>query len=130
MRPPLWAIADLPKVQALLERVIAIDPAHARGNAQVMLGVLESLRPEALGGRPEKGRGHFESAIAQSGGRNLYAKALMAEYYARLVFDQALHDRLLVEVLQADPHAPGYTLTNVLAQERARALQESGKDYF
>jgi hypothetical protein len=124
------AIADLPKVQALLERVIAIDPAHARGNAQVTLGVLESLRPEALGGRPEKGRAHFEAAIAQSGGRNLYAKALMAEYYARLVFDQELHDRLLVEVLQADPHAPGYTLTNVLAQERAAALQESGKDYF
>lgn len=124
------AIADLPKVQALLERVVAIDPAHARGMAQVYLGVLDSLRPEAVGGRPEKGRAHFETAIAQSGGRNLYAKTLMAEYYARLVFDQELHDRLLVEVLQADPHAPGYTLSNVLAQQRARALQESGKDYF
>jgi hypothetical protein len=124
------AIAELPKVQALLERVVAIDAGHARGMAQVYLGVLNSLRPEAVGGRPEQGRAHFERAIALSEGRNLYAKTLFAEYYARLVFDQELHDRLLVEVLAADPHAAGYTLTNVLAQERARTLQESGKDYF
>lgn len=124
------ALVDLPKVQALLDRVVAIDPGHARGMARVYLGVLASLRPEAVGGRPEQGRAHFEAAIAQSGGRNLYAKTLFAEFYARLVFDQALHDRLLAEVLAADPHADGYTLTNVLAQERARALQESGKDYF
>lgn len=124
------AIADLPKVQALLDRVVAIDPGHARGMAQVYLGVLNSLRPEAVGGRPALGRAHFERAIALSDGRNLYAKTLFAEYYARLVFDQELHDRLLADVLAADPHAAGYTLTNVLAQERARALQESGKDYF
>ena len=124
------AIAELPKVQALLERVVAIDPGHARGMAQVYLGVLNSLRPEAVGGRPEQGRAYFERAIELSSGRNLYAKTLFAEHYARLVFDQELHDRLLVEVLAADPQAPGYTLTNVLAQERAKALQESGKDYF
>lgn len=124
------AIADLPKIEALLAHVVAIDPAHARGMPRVYLGVLNSLRPEALGGKPEVGRGHFEAAIAMSGGRNLYAKTLMAEYYARLVFDQDLHDRLLAEVLAADPAEPGFTLTNVLAQERATALVASGKDYF
>jgi len=40
------------------------------------------------------------------------------------------HDRLLNEVLSADPIAPGFTLMNVLAQERAKKLLESGKDYF
>ncbi len=124
------AIADLPKVQALLERVVAIDPAHDRGMARVYLGVLDSLRPESVGGQPERGRAHFEAAIALSGGRNLYAKTLMAETYARLVFDQALHDRLLAEVLDADPREPGFTLMNVLAQDRAKALVESGRDYF
>ena len=124
------AIADLPKIEALLARVVATDPGHARGMPRVYLGVLNSLRPEALGGKPELGRSHFEAAIAMSDGRNLYAKTLMAEYYARLLFDQALHDRLLSEVLAADPAEPGFTLTNVLAQERAKALVESGKDYF
>lgn len=124
------AIADLPKIDSLLQRVVALDPDHDRGQVHVYLGVLNSLRPEAVGGKPEAGRRHFERAIEISGGRNLYAKTLFAEYYARLVFDQALHDRLLGEVLEADPVAPGFTLTNTLAQDRARKLLESGKDYF
>ena len=124
------AIADLPKVQALLDKVVATDAGHARGMPHVYLGVLHSLRPEAIGGQPARGRAHFEQAQALSGGRNLYAKTLMAEYYARLLFDQALHDRLLAEVLAADPAEPGFTLMNVLAQQRAEALVESGKDYF
>ena len=124
------AIADLPKVQALLDKVVATDAGHARGMPHVYLGVLHSLRPEAIGGQPARGRAHFEQALALSGGRNLYAKTLMAEYYARLVFDQALHDRLLAEVLAAEPRQPGFTLMNVLAQQRAQALQASGRDYF
>ena len=124
------AIADLPKIQSLLERVVALDPAHDTGQAWTYLGVLNSLRPEAIGGKPAEGKRDFEKAIELSGGRNLYAKTLYAEFYARLVFDQELHDRLLNEVLAADPVAPGFTLTNVLAQDRARKLLESGKDYF
>lgn len=124
------AIADLPKIERLLQRVVELDPAHDHGQAYVYLGVFNSLRPEAVGGNPALGRAYFEKAIALSGGRNLYAKTLFAQYYARLVFDQELHDRLLNEVLSADPVAPGFTLTNTLAQERARKLLESGKDYF
>jgi hypothetical protein len=124
------AIADLPKIEALLQRVVAIDPHTEGGQAYVYLGVLNSLRPEAVGGKPEVGRKQFETAFELSGGKNLYAKTLEAQFYARLVFDQELHDRLLSEVLAADPHAAGYTLTNTLAQQRARKLLESGKDYF
>lgn len=124
------AIADLPKVERLLLKVVELDPDHARGLPYVYLGVLNSLRPEAVGGKPEQGRHYFEQAVARSEGKNLYAKVLMAEYYARLVFDQSLHDRLIDEVLAADPKAPGYTLMNVLAQQRAQSLRESGKDYF
>ena len=124
------AVADLPKVEALLQRVVAIDANHDGGLPLVYLGVLNSLRPEAVGGKPELGKAYFQQAIDASEGRNLYAKTLMAEFHARLVFDQALHDRLLNEVLAADPKAPRYTLMNTLAQGRAKALLESGKDYF
>jgi hypothetical protein len=124
------AIADLPKIQALLERVVALAPTHDSGQAWTYLGVLNSLRPEAIGGKPAEGRRDFEKAIELSAGRNLYAKTLYAEFYARLVFDQELHDKLLNEVIAADPVAPGFTLMNTLAQDRARKLLESGKDYF
>jgi hypothetical protein len=124
------AIADLPKIEALLERVVALDPKTDGGQAHVYLGVLNSLRPEAVGGRPEVGRQHFETGLALSDGHNLMAKVLEAEFYARLVFNQELHDRLLNDVLATDPHSPGFTLINTLAQQRARKLLESGKDYF
>ncbi|GIX36465.1 MAG: hypothetical protein KatS3mg126_2244 [Lysobacteraceae bacterium] len=126
----LRALAALPKVQALLERVAVLDPSRGHGTVLVYLGVLHSLRPAALGGAPERGRAAFEEAIRRSNGRNLMAKVLYAEHYARLVFDRGLHDRLLDEVLAADPVAPGLTLSNVLAMERARELKESADAYF
>jgi hypothetical protein len=124
------AIADLPKVQALTERVIALDGNYEGGLPHMIFGVLHSLRPASLGGKPDLGKAEFETAIAQSGGRNLMAKTLYAQYYARLVFDQELHDRLLNEVISAAPEAPQLTLMNVLAQQRAKTLLASGKDYF
>lgn len=123
-------IAELPKVETLFRRIVALDPGHDHGTALMYLGVLQSLRPEGLGGKPDEGKAAFESAIEVSGGNNQMARVLYAEYYARLVFDRALHDRLLGEALAADPESPGLTLVNVLAQRRARALLESGKDYF
>jgi hypothetical protein len=124
------AIADIPKVQALLERVVALDPDHAGGEPYMYLGVLATLRPASLGGKPEEGKADFEKALAMSGGKNQMVRVLYAQHYARLVFDKDLHDRLLNEAIAADPHAPGLTLINVLAQQRARTLLESGRDFF
>ena len=36
----------------------------------------------------------------------------------------------LARLATADPKAPGFTLINTLAQDRAKVLLESGKDYF
>lgn len=124
------AAADLPKVEAVLDRVVAIDETYERGQAHVYLGAMRSLVPPALGGKPEVGRAHFERANALSQGRNLVAKVEFAQRYARLTFDRALHDRLLHEVLAADPVEPGLTLSNVLAQAKAAELLASAPQYF
>jgi hypothetical protein len=83
-----------------------------------------------MGGHPEVGRLHFERAIELSQGRNLLAKVMFAQQYARLVFDRDLHDRLLEEVLAADPEASGLTLSNVLAQQQALELLAGSPDFF
>jgi hypothetical protein len=124
------AIADLPKLQALLQRVTRIDTAYDSGGAWLYLGVINSIRPASLGGKPEEGKACFDKALELSGGRNQMVRVLYAQFYARLVFDQELHDKLLNEVLAADPVAPRLTLINVLAKEKAKALLASGKDYF
>jgi len=124
------AQADVPKVRVLYERIATLAPEFNQGEAQMVLGVLNSLLPPAFGGKPELGKAYFERAIAQSNGKNLMAKVLYAQYFARLTFEQALHDRLLNEVLQASSDAPGLTLQNQIAKTRAAALLASGKDYF
>lgn len=124
------AIADIPKVQAILERIVALDDHYEDGGAYLYLAVLNSIRPASLGGKPEDGKKYFEKALELSGGKNQMVRVLYAEHYARLVFDKELHDKLLNEAISADPLAPHLTLVNVLAQRRAKQLLESGKDYF
>ena len=124
------AIADLPKVEAALRRCLALDEGYRHGSAHALLGILLTLRPPALGGKPEEARQHFERALELSGGRDLSVKVEMARSYARLVYDRELHDKLLKEVLAADPRAPGLTLTNTLAQRQAKQLLESADQYF
>jgi hypothetical protein len=126
-----WAaVADKARVDAMMQRVIALDEAYEDGAAHLYLGILATLLPESMGGRPEEGRRAFERVLDLSGGRNLMAKVLIAEKYARLVFDRDLHDRLCREVLEASPEAEGLTLVNTLAQERARELLDESDEYF
>lgn len=124
------AIADIPKVQAIMQRVVQLQSDYESGGAHLYLGVLYTLRPASMGGQPDLGRQHFESAIEFSRERNLTAKLLYARQYARLVFDRPLHDQLLKDVVDADPNAVGFTLSNVLAQEEARELLADADEYF
>jgi len=124
------AIGSLPKVRASLERIVALDPMFDNGGAQLYLGVMATLLPPALGGKPEVAKRYFDAALEISGGRNLMVKVMYAERYARMIFDRQLHDRLLNEVLKAETRAPGFTLMNTLAKEQAAKLLASGKDYF
>ena len=124
------AIAQLGRVRALMTRVIELDETHDDGGGHLYLGGLETVLPAAMGGNPEKGRGHFEAALSYSGDTFLMTKVIFAQQYARLVFDQELHDRLLNEVLAADPVVPGNTLINTYAQRQAALLLAESVDYF
>ncbi len=123
-------LADLPRVETLLKRVTVLDDDYEHGMPHVYLGVINAQLPATLGGRPEVGRTHFERAIELSHGENLIAKVEYARTYARLLFEHELHDRLLKEVLVADPEVEGLTLSNVIAQKQARILLEESGEYF
>ena len=124
------AIAQLPYGQALFERYLEINDGSDDDAVHTYLGILNTLLPEALGGKPDIGRAHFERAVELSGGRNLSAKVEYANGYARLLYDRELHDRLLNEVVAADPEVPGNTLLNVLAQRQAVDLLSTADEYF
>lgn len=124
------AVAELPWVQAAMERLLALDETYDSGGVHTYLGILNSLRPPALGGLPAIAKAHFERSIELSGGTDLSAKVEYARRYARMMFDQELHDRLLQEVLAAPVEAADRTLFNVLAKRDAAALLETSQEYF
>ena len=124
------AIAQLNRVQQMIERVVALDPNYEQGTAQLYLGVMHTLLPPLQGGKPELGRTYFEAAIAASEGRNLLAKTYFAKFYARMVFEQELHHQLLTEVIEADFDDPQFNLMNELAKQEARILLADEADYF
>jgi hypothetical protein len=129
--PDDWnAIAQIPKVRAIMARVNALDDRYENGGAHLYLGVIESLLPPSLGGKLDLSKQHFETAMRLGEDHNLMAEVLYAERYARMMFDRDLHDRLLNHALSVSPEKPGLTLSNVLAQQRARRLLTSADDYF
>lgn len=124
------ALADISRIEDIMKKVVQLDESYREGAAYLYLGTLATFLPPALGGRPEQGRAFFEKAIALSKGKNLMAKVMYARLYAKTVFDRTLHDRLLTEVLAADPVADGYTLMNTHARQQAKVLLNAADDYF
>ena len=124
------SLAFLPQVEALFGHYLDITDGDVDAAVHTYMGILLTLRPPALGGKPEEARGHFERAIEMSGGRDLSAKVEFAKGYAKLLYDRELHDQLLNDVVSADPYADGLTLSNVMAQEEALVLLAAADDYF
>ncbi|WP_108126797.1 TRAP transporter TatT component family protein [Saccharospirillum mangrovi] len=124
------AVAELGQVQAVLEQAIRIEPGYEKGTALLYLGVMNSILPPSLGGKPEIAQDYFERALVAADGENLIIQVYYASQYARLLFDRELHDRLLQEVLSSDPYVEGLTLQNIYAQQEAARLLASADDYF
>ncbi|XOV78581.1 MAG: TRAP transporter TatT component family protein [Aestuariibacter sp.] len=124
------AIADISKITAVMEHIVAIDENYKQGSAHVYLGIIATLIPPSFGGKPEKGREHFERAWSLSHEQNYMVQVVYAQQYARMMFDRELHDRLLHDVLSRPIERNQYSLSNFLAQQQARALLESADDYF
>jgi hypothetical protein len=124
------SLAELPQIEALFNHYLDISGDEVNGAVYTYMGILLTLRPPALGGEPEKAREYFEKAIALTDGRDLSAKVEYARGYAKLLYERELHDRLLAEVMAADPTYEGFTLSNVLAKEQAEVLLAEADDYF
>jgi len=124
------AMAKLPRVEAVLYRVQALDEQYNAVEVEHFLAILNTIRPPALGGKFDLGKSQYEHALALSDGKDLSINVDYARYYARTLYDRELHDRLLNEVIAADPVQHGYTLFNTLAQRDAQELLDTADDYF
>jgi len=125
------AVAQLPRVEMYLQRIIELRPDYFMGLPLAMQGSLQSFRPEMLGGKPEESRQNFEEALRISGNRMLYFHVLYAEYYCRRMFDEDCFVERLTRVLEAsDTLLPEYQLWNEVAKDKAAFLLEMQDELF
>jgi hypothetical protein len=57
------AVAELPRIKAIIQRVLEIDPLINNGDAYLYMAVMESFLPPAMGGQPELAKINLEKAI-------------------------------------------------------------------
>src|SRR5690606_39780377 len=79
----------------------------------------------SMGGNPEKGREHFEKALALTGGKAGLVHVNYAQAYAVHKQDKELFTKLLEQALKL-PATGRLALPNTIAQRRARRLLSQG----
>jgi hypothetical protein len=127
------AIADLPKVQSLIRRVIELDETFYYGSSHTFMGVMLTIRPPSLGGRPGEALKHFERALELGHGKFLPTYVMYAKHYAKLIYKEKLFYDLLNRVLDSPvDEVSELILINTLAQQEARDLIDEARDeeYF
>ncbi len=129
-RDDIEAVADVPRVEAMVKRVVKLVPDYYYGSAHSFLGTIASSKPAMLGGDKKLAEDEFNAALGVCE-NYLMTKVLYAQYYAVQFQDRPLYGRLLEEVRGADAKAfPEQRLANELAKRRAAILIEREKKYF
>ncbi len=125
------AMAEIPKVVSLMQRVMELDEGFYYGGPHLFMAVYHMSRPKAYGGDPERAHRHFEKAFELSQERFLMGHVLYAKYYARQTLDRELFVLTLEKVLDTPADSvPELTLLNTLAKQQAKRLLEQIDDYF
>jgi len=125
------ALADIPRVEAMMQHVAEQDSSFFFGGAHIFLGTIYGGRPRLLGGDPEKARQHFEQALRIGNGKFLLTHVYYARSYAVQVQDSELFDRLLTTVDTTSVDIlPEVRLTNAIAKKKAQFLRSRMSIYF
>ncbi|HWA75887.1 MAG TPA: TRAP transporter TatT component family protein [Polyangiaceae bacterium] len=119
-RDDMNALADLPFVNALADRLLELDETFMGHAPHALRAGLIGTAPAQLGGRPEEAKKEFEIAIAATGGKNLMYHVVEARIVAVALQDRALYKKLLTTVLEAPRDIDlDQRLSNQLAKRRA-----------
>jgi predicted anti-sigma-YlaC factor YlaD len=121
-------VAQLGLAGRLVARVVELDDAFDRGAAHQFLVTYEGGRP---GGDREAARGHYQKALALSGGGSAGLHLALAEAIAVAEQDLPAFRHLVEAALAVDAEAfPEQRVANAISQRRARWLLTQIPDLF
>jgi predicted anti-sigma-YlaC factor YlaD len=114
------AIAELPVVEALIDRALELDEAYGRGAIHTFLIGYEMARQGAAGDPSQRARLHFARAVELSASGDAAPYVALAESVCVPAQGRAEFESLLREALRVD--ADANRLANLVMQRRARWL--------
>lgn len=125
------SLADLPKVEAMMQTVLANDSTYFYAGAHFFLGTLYGSRPKILGGDPETSRRHFEQCLNINHRKFLmtyvyYARSYAVQTQNKELFEQCLNniDSTSIDIL------PEARLSNAIAKRKAKLLRGKIDELF
>jgi predicted anti-sigma-YlaC factor YlaD len=124
-------VAELPIVEAMMRRALALDEDFDSGAIHEFFILYEGGRSEAMGGSAERALEHFNRAIALTQGQKASPYVALASSVAVRKQDYKMFKDLLDKALAIDPDSmPEWRLANILAQEKARWLLRHSGEFF
>lgn len=125
------AFVDLPKVEALMNRVLDIDSTYYHGAALLFFGGIWGTKPRMLGGDPEKAKMYFDKNLEITKGNFLLSYVYYAKYYAAKILDEDLFRKYL-KIVKETPEdvLPGEQFLNAIAKKKAEFLLSKTEDIF
>lgn len=116
-------VAELPRVEALMRRVLALDETYYHGGAHLFFGVYYGGRAPMFGGDFERAARHFDQAARISQNRLLLVDVYRAQYLYRQMGDREAFHAALTRVIDAPVSTdPDLNLANAIAKKKAGRL--------
>ncbi len=125
------ALSELPRVEAMMRRVLELDEGFHYGGAHLFMGIWYASRPKIAGGDLKKAQAHFLKALDLGQGKFLMADVYYASFYARKSEDKELFVATLQKVLETPADTlPDLVLVNTVAKKQAKELLSHVEEYF
>jgi TRAP transporter T-component len=124
-------IADLPAVEALIDRALELDESFDHGAIHSFLIAYEMVRQGAKGDPESRARTHFTRAVELSGGFQAAPYVALAESVAVAKQDRREFELRLRQAIAIDPEKrPEWRLANAVMQRRAKRLLTHADQMF
>jgi len=119
----LAMLPEVPRFEALIDRVMEVDEAFDEGTAHTFLIMYEMIKLGAKGDRAARATAHYERAVALGGGHQAGPLVAYAEYVLVAQKNKTEFQNLLRQALRLDLNAsPSTRQLNLAVQRRARWL--------
>jgi len=124
-------LADMPIVEAMMDRALALDETFGDGAIHTFLITYEMSRSGGTGDPAARSRQHFERALELSKGLQAGPMISFAEAVCVQKQDLKQFETLLQQALALNPEVkPEWRLVNLVMQRRAKWLQSRTDQLF